>query len=71
MDCQCLMGIFAFLYFRNFVIEKVVHLGDALTYALALPPNEQVELFTRMGYLLAGSNQIPQSMLPELAKIHN
>ena len=70
MDCQCLMSIFAFLYFRNFVIEKVVHLGDALTYALALPPHEQVELFTRMGYLLVGSKQVPESVLSELAKIH-
>ena len=47
-----------------------VHLGDALTYALALPPHEQVELFTRMGYLLVGSKQVPESVLSELAKIH-
>eukprot|EP00211_Chloroparvula_japonica_P006379 CAMPEP_0119154860 /NCGR_PEP_ID=MMETSP1310-20130426/51377_1 /TAXON_ID=464262 /ORGANISM="Genus nov. species nov., Strain RCC2339" /LENGTH=412 /DNA_ID=CAMNT_0007147429 /DNA_START=27 /DNA_END=1262 /DNA_ORIENTATION=+ len=69
MDCQCLMGLFAFLYYRNCVMEHEVLLADAMDSVLALSSDDQLALFTRLGYVLVGKQMLPNSTVAELGRI--
>lgn len=49
MDCQFIMGCFAFMYYHNFIASHKAGLGDVLSLAIrGLTPEEQVELVRGM-----------------------
>ncbi|KAK7744316.1 phosphatidate cytidylyltransferase [Diatrype stigma] len=49
MDCQFIMGCFAFMYYHNFIASHKAGLGDVLSLAIrGLTPDEQVELVRGM-----------------------
>ena len=68
-DCMCLMGIFSYLYLVNVVEPPHVRLSHALQKALALSEEDQLALFTRMGYLLAGKALLPKATVALLGRI--
>lgn len=53
MDCQFIMGFFAYVYYHSFVAVRKVSLGSVLdTAIMSLTPEEQIELMRAMtGYL--------------------
>lgn len=56
MDCQFIMGFFAYMYYHTFVAILKVSVGSVLETAItSLRPEEQVELVRSMGLYL--SNQ--------------
>ncbi|RYO74641.1 hypothetical protein DL764_010794 [Monosporascus ibericus] len=49
MDCQFIMGCFAFMYYHNFIAQHNVGLGDVMSLAIwGLSPEEQIELVKGM-----------------------
>jgi phosphatidate cytidylyltransferase len=53
MDCQFIMGFFAYMYFHTFVAIHKVSLGSVLETAItSLNPDEQLELVKGMGHYL-------------------
>ncbi|KAH7173585.1 cytidylyltransferase family-domain-containing protein [Fusarium flagelliforme] len=53
MDCQFIMGFFAYMYFHTFVAIHKVSLGSVLETAItSLHPDEQLELVKGMGHYL-------------------
>jgi phosphatidate cytidylyltransferase len=45
MDCQFIMGCFAFMYYHNFIAQHKLNVGDVLELAITgLTPDEQTEL---------------------------
>ena len=49
MDCQFIMGFFAYIYYHSFIAQNKVALGDVLGLAIrGLSVDEQVELVSRM-----------------------
>ena len=66
---MCLMGIFSYLYLVNVVERPHVRLSHAMQKALALSEEDQLALFTRMGYLLAGKALLPKATVDLLGRI--
>ncbi|SPJ91076.1 probable CDS1 - CDP-diacylglycerol synthase [Fusarium torulosum] len=53
MDCQFIMGFFAYMYFHTFIAVHKVSLGSVLETAItSLNPEEQLELVKGMGHYL-------------------
>ncbi|KIL86840.1 phosphatidate cytidylyltransferase [Fusarium avenaceum] len=53
MDCQFIMGFFAYMYFHTFIAVHKVSLGSVLETAItSLNPQEQLELVKGMGHYL-------------------
>ncbi|KAF5578297.1 phosphatidate cytidylyltransferase [Fusarium subglutinans] len=53
MDCQFIMGFFAYMYFHTFIAIHKVSLGSVLETAItSLNPDEQLELVKGMGHYL-------------------
>ncbi|KAH7241808.1 cytidylyltransferase family-domain-containing protein [Fusarium tricinctum] len=53
MDCQFIMGFFAYMYFHTFIAIHKVSLGSVLETAItSLNPEEQLELVKGMGHYL-------------------
>ncbi|EEU39335.1 uncharacterized protein NECHADRAFT_81432 [Fusarium vanettenii 77-13-4] len=53
MDCQFIMGFFAYMYYHSFIAIHKVNLGTVLETAItSLSPDEQVELVKSMGHYL-------------------
>ncbi|KAL2683016.1 hypothetical protein Neosp_007478 [[Neocosmospora] mangrovei] len=53
MDCQFIMGFFAYMYYHTFIAIHKVNLGTVLETAItSLSPDEQVELVKSMGHYL-------------------
>jgi phosphatidate cytidylyltransferase len=69
MDCQCVMGVFAYVYFNNFVKQPVATTSYILDRVMLMDSESQINLFTRMGYLLAGQDLLPQVIVSELNKL--
>ncbi len=45
MDCQFIMGCFAFMYYHGFIAQHKANLGDVMSLAIrGLSPDDQVEL---------------------------
>merc|ERR1711977_515286 len=69
MDCQCVMGVFAYVYFNNFVKNPTPTISYILDKVLLLDAESQLALFTRLGYILAGQDLLPPSAVTELNKM--
>jgi phosphatidate cytidylyltransferase len=44
MDCQFIMGLFAYMYYHSFIAVSNVSLGDVIEHAIHLSTEEQIEL---------------------------
>lgn len=44
MDCQFIMGFFAYMYYHSFIALNNVTLGDVIETAIQLTAEEQMEL---------------------------
>ena len=50
MDCQFIMGFFAYMYYHSFIVVHKASLGSVLESAITgLSPEEQIELVRGMG----------------------
>lgn len=60
MDCQFIMGFFAYMYYHTFIAIHKVNLGTVLETAItSLTPDEQVELVKSMGHYLTNQGIMP------------
>lgn len=71
MDCQFIMGFFAYVYFQSFVAtHNPANVGAVLeTIVNSLSPQEQVEVLERLGWYLAGQG-IVQNTVSLVASLH-
>ncbi|KIW22398.1 uncharacterized protein PV07_12287 [Cladophialophora immunda] len=59
MDCQFIMGLFAYMYYQSFIAVYKTSVGGVLeTAIMGLTPEEQVELVKRLGWYLQGQGII-------------
>jgi phosphatidate cytidylyltransferase len=57
MDCQFIMGFFAFMYYHTFIAMHKVKLGNVMEMAITgLTVDEQIELVRGMGRYLANQD---------------
>ncbi|KAL7918383.1 cytidylyltransferase family domain-containing protein [Trichoderma austrokoningii] len=69
MDCQFIMGFFAYMYFHTFIEVHKVSLGSVLETAItSLAPEEQVELVKSMCRYLSNQGLMPQELQACLEK---
>ena len=73
MDCQFIMGFFAYMYYHSFIAQHKVNLGSVLEAAITgLTVEEQVELVRGVTKYLTNQNEWPQQVLdclpPSLAR---
>lgn len=60
MDCQFIMGFFAYTYYHTFIAMHKVNVGTVLETAItSLSPEEQVELVKSMGHYLTNQGIMP------------
>ncbi|KAF3065897.1 putative phosphatidate cytidylyltransferase [Daldinia childiae] len=53
MDCQFIMGFFAFIYYQTFIAQHKVNVGNVMEMAITgLAPEEQIELIRGMSRYL-------------------
>lgn len=63
MDCQFIMGFFAYMYFHTFIEVHKVTLGSVLETAItSLDPAEQVELVKSMCRYLSNQGIMPEEV---------
>ncbi|KAL6699638.1 cytidylyltransferase family domain-containing protein [Trichoderma pleuroticola] len=63
MDCQFIMGFFAYMYFHTFIEVHKVTLGSVLETAItSLNPEEQVELVKSMCRYLSNQGIMPEQV---------
>jgi len=66
MDCQFIMGFFAYIYYHTFIATYKVGLGSVMEMAITgLTAEEQIELFRGMGRYLANQNIIGEEVKQE------
>ncbi|KAL3960653.1 hypothetical protein ACCO45_005770, partial [Purpureocillium lilacinum] len=64
MDCQFIMGFFAYMYYHTFIAVHQVTLGSVLETAItSLGPDEQVELVKSMARYLGNQGVVPETFL--------
>ncbi|UKZ83161.1 hypothetical protein TrVFT333_010966 [Trichoderma virens FT-333] len=69
MDCQFIMGFFAYMYFHTFIEVHKVTLGSVLETAItSLNPEEQVELVKSMCRYLSNQGIMPEELQACLEK---
>lgn len=63
MDCQFIMGFFAYMYYHTFIALHKVNLGIVLETAItSLSPDEQMELVKSMGRYLGNQGIMPEEV---------
>ncbi len=63
MDCQFIMGFFAYMYFHTFIAVYKVDLGTVLETAITrLGPDDQVELVKSMCRYLGNQGIVPEAV---------
>lgn len=63
MDCQFIMGFFAYMYYHTFIEVHKVTLGSVLETAItSLDPKEQVELVKSMCRYLGNQGIMPEEV---------
>ncbi len=63
MDCQFIMGFFAYMYYHTFIAVHKVTLGSVLETAItSLGPDEQVELVKSMARYLGNQGVVPETV---------
>ncbi|KAL6412132.1 putative CDS1-CDP-diacylglycerol synthase [Ilyonectria robusta] len=64
MDCQFIMGFFAYMYYHTFIALHKVNLGIVLETAItSLSPDEQMELVKSMGRYLGNQGIMPEEFV--------
>ncbi|PNY26882.1 Phosphatidate cytidylyltransferase, partial [Tolypocladium capitatum] len=64
MDCQFIMGFFAYMYYHTFIAVYKVTLGSVIETAItSLSPDEQVELVKGMARYLGNQGVVPEQFL--------
>jgi len=67
MDCQFIMGFFAYVYYHTFIAFSTTSVGDVMELAITgLSPAEQIELFKGMSRYLTN-----QGMMTEEVRVHH
>lgn len=71
MDCQFIMGFFAYVYYQAFIAMHEVKLGSVLDSAInGLSPEDQLELVKAMGRYLANQGIASEKVCcPRIFKI--
>ncbi|KAJ4174566.1 phosphatidate cytidylyltransferase [Fusarium falciforme] len=70
MDCQFIMGFFAYMYYHTFIAIHKVNLGTVLETAItSLSPDEQVELVKSMGHYLRNQGVLLEEVADCIDKI--
>lgn len=65
MDCQFIMGFFAYVYYHSFIATYQVKMGSVLETAInGLSPEDQIELVKGMGRYLANQGVVAESVSP-------
>lgn len=63
MDCQFIMGFFAYMYYHTFIAVYKVTLGSVIETAItSLSPDEQVELVKGMARYLGNQGVVPEKV---------
>ena len=63
MDCQFIMGFFAYMYYHTFIAIHKVSVGTVLETAItSLSPNEQVELVKIMSRYLGNQGVVSEKV---------
>ena len=63
MDCQFIMGFFAYIYYHTFIAVYKVQLGSVIESAInGLTPDEQIELVKGMSRYLSNQGIVPTSV---------
>jgi phosphatidate cytidylyltransferase len=69
MDCQFLMGLFAYMYYQSFIKTYNVSVGTILAMIINnLSSKEQVELLERLQTYLANQDQLASQIETVIAK---
>ncbi len=64
MDCQFIMGFFAYMYYHSFIAVYKVSLGGVMETAITgLSPDEQIELVRGMGRYLGNQGILSSEIL--------
>jgi len=64
MDCQFIMGFFAFMYYQSFIAQHKASVGDVIQTAIqGLSPEDQIELVRSMTRYLVNQDLVTQSAL--------
>merc|ERR1712166_1268243 len=64
MDCQFIMGFFAYMYYHSFIAIYKVSLGGVIESAInGLTPEEQMELVKGISKHLYNQGVIPEGVL--------
>lgn len=71
MDCQFIMGFFAYMYYHTFISLHKVTMGSILETAItSLSPEEQVELVKNMSRYLGNQGVVSEKVMPIHATLH-
>ena len=63
MDCQFIMGFFAYMYYHSFIAVYKVSVGGVLESVIAgLTPDEQMELVMSISKHLYNQGTVPESV---------
>ncbi|KAK9823657.1 hypothetical protein WJX72_004460 [[Myrmecia] bisecta] len=68
MDCQVVMAVFAYMYYNNYVATNSASVGSVLTKVMQLDPRQQLELFSKLGNMLAGEELLDQKLITALSQ---
>lgn len=63
MDCQFIMGFFAYMYYHSFIAESHVSLGNVIETAIQLSNEDQIELVKGISKHLYNQGVISDSVL--------
>ncbi|KAL8728206.1 MAG: hypothetical protein Q9166_005554 [cf. Caloplaca sp. 2 TL-2023] len=70
MDCQFIMGFFAFMYYQSFIAEYKASVGSVIETAIqGLSADEQVEVVRGLAKYLVGQGQVDEGLLECLSGV--
>ena len=70
MDCQFIMGFFAFMYYSSFIAVHKASIGGVIETAIqGLEPEEVVEVIRGLSKYLVGQGQIGQEVFTCLSGV--
>lgn len=62
MDCQFIMGFFAYMYYHSFIAVTKVTLGDIIEKSINLSPEDQIQLVRGMAQHLVNQGTVSDSV---------
>lgn len=63
MDCQFIMGFFAYMYYHSFIATSHFGLGDVIELAIQMSPGDQLELVRGMAHTLINHGHLNEKAL--------